>query len=200
MPDPIPSSLPRLIQGGMGVGVSSWRLARAVASRGHLGVVSGTAIDAVFVRRLQDGDPGGHLRRAMARFPVPRHRGGRAGAPLPLRRPRRWAAVSAPAHAYAPLAPIATRRVRPECLCRGEPRQGGARQPRRHQPVDKGATSQSRYPVRGHPGRRRLRPDGRRHPPRDPRSTRRVEPGPRRIAAFRRHRGRRFTSCSPTDF
>jgi NAD(P)H-dependent flavin oxidoreductase YrpB (nitropropane dioxygenase family) len=71
MPDPIPSSLPRLIQGGMGVGVSSWRLARAVASRGHLGVVSGTAIDAVFVRRLQDGDPGGHLRRAMARFPVP---------------------------------------------------------------------------------------------------------------------------------
>jgi NAD(P)H-dependent flavin oxidoreductase YrpB (nitropropane dioxygenase family) len=71
MPDPIPTSLPRLIQGGMGVGVSSWRLARAVASRGQLGVVSGTAIDAVFVRRLQDGDPGGHVRRAMAGFPVP---------------------------------------------------------------------------------------------------------------------------------
>lgn len=71
MPDPIPSSFPRLIQGGMGVGVSSWQLARAVASRGQLGVVSGTAIDAVFVRRLQDGDPGGHVRRAMARFPVP---------------------------------------------------------------------------------------------------------------------------------
>jgi NAD(P)H-dependent flavin oxidoreductase YrpB (nitropropane dioxygenase family) len=71
MPEPTPSSLPRLIQGGMGVGVSSWQLARAVASRGQLGVVSGTAIDAVFVRRLQDGDPGGDLRRAMARFPVP---------------------------------------------------------------------------------------------------------------------------------
>jgi NAD(P)H-dependent flavin oxidoreductase YrpB (nitropropane dioxygenase family) len=71
MPDPIPGSLPPLIQGGMGVGVSSWRLARAVSSRGQLGVVSGTAIDAVLVRRLQDGDPDGDLRRAIARFPVP---------------------------------------------------------------------------------------------------------------------------------
>ena len=32
---------PVIIQGGMGVGVSGWRLARAVAERGHLGVVSG---------------------------------------------------------------------------------------------------------------------------------------------------------------
>lgn len=62
--------LSRLIQGGMGIGVSGWPLARAVASRGHLGVVSGTAIDAVLVRRLQDGDPAGELRRAMAHFPV----------------------------------------------------------------------------------------------------------------------------------
>ena len=67
----IPNPLPCLIQGGMGVGVSGWPLARAVASRGHLGVVSGTAIDAVFVRRLQDGDPGGEVRQAMSRFPVP---------------------------------------------------------------------------------------------------------------------------------
>jgi len=63
--------IPALIQGGMGVGVSNWRLANAVASRGQLGVVSGTAIDALFVRRLQDGDIGGHLRRAMERFPIP---------------------------------------------------------------------------------------------------------------------------------
>ncbi|MEQ9399529.1 MAG: nitronate monooxygenase [Longimicrobiales bacterium] len=63
--------LPSIIQGGMGVGVSNWMLARAVASRGQLGVVSGTGLDTVFVRRLQDGDPGGHLRRAMAAFPVP---------------------------------------------------------------------------------------------------------------------------------
>ena len=56
----------------MGIGVSSWRLARAVSLRGQLGVVSGTAVDTLFVRRLQDGDPGGHLRRAMAHFPHPR--------------------------------------------------------------------------------------------------------------------------------
>jgi NAD(P)H-dependent flavin oxidoreductase YrpB (nitropropane dioxygenase family) len=55
----------------MGVGVSDWRLANAVARLGQLGVVSGTAIDAVLVRRLQLGDPGGHMRRAMARFPIP---------------------------------------------------------------------------------------------------------------------------------
>ena len=55
----------------MGIGVSGWRLARAVSSHGHLGVVSGTAIDSLFVRRLQDGDPGGDLRRAMRAFPLP---------------------------------------------------------------------------------------------------------------------------------
>jgi NAD(P)H-dependent flavin oxidoreductase YrpB (nitropropane dioxygenase family) len=63
--------IPRIIQGGMGVGISDWRLARAVAQRGQLGVISGTAIDTVMVRRLQDGDAGGHLRRAMAAFPIP---------------------------------------------------------------------------------------------------------------------------------
>ena len=65
------STLPLVIQGGMGIGVSSWQLARAVSMRGQLGVVSGTALDALFVRRLQDGDPGGHMRRAIARFPLP---------------------------------------------------------------------------------------------------------------------------------
>ncbi len=60
---------PALIQGGMGVAVSSWRLARAVSSLGHLGVVSGTALDVVLARRLQQGDPGGDLRRALAAFP-----------------------------------------------------------------------------------------------------------------------------------
>lgn len=55
----------------MGIAVSDWRLARAVSSRGQLGVVSGTAIDSVLVRRLQDGDIGGHVRRAMAAFPIP---------------------------------------------------------------------------------------------------------------------------------
>ncbi|TAK16110.1 MAG: nitronate monooxygenase [Acidobacteria bacterium] len=61
---------PRVIQGGMGVGISNWRLARAVAQEGQLGVVSGTALDQLMTRRLQDGDPGGHMRRGLDRFPV----------------------------------------------------------------------------------------------------------------------------------
>ncbi len=71
--DPVLSAapLPRIIQGGMGIGVSNWRLANAVSRTGNLGVVSGTVIDTVLVRRLQDGDPGGHMRRALAHFPIP---------------------------------------------------------------------------------------------------------------------------------
>jgi nitronate monooxygenase len=60
-----------IIQGGMGVAVSNWRLARAVSLQGQFGVVSGTALDVVLVRRLQEGDPGGHMRRAIEQFPVP---------------------------------------------------------------------------------------------------------------------------------
>ncbi|MCC6154320.1 MAG: nitronate monooxygenase, partial [Candidatus Hydrogenedentes bacterium] len=60
---------PIIIQGGMGAAVSNWRLARAVSSFGQLGVVSGTAIDLVLARRLQCGDPGGHIRRALEAFP-----------------------------------------------------------------------------------------------------------------------------------
>ncbi|AMW05957.1 nitronate monooxygenase [Gemmatimonas phototrophica] len=66
-----PPTLPQIIQGGMGIGVSNWRLANAVSRLGQLGVVSGTVIDTVLVRRLQDGDPGGHMRRALAHFPIP---------------------------------------------------------------------------------------------------------------------------------
>jgi NAD(P)H-dependent flavin oxidoreductase YrpB (nitropropane dioxygenase family) len=65
------NSRPSIIQGGMGIGVSGWQLARAVAQLGQLGVVSGTAVDTVLVRRLQDGDPDGHMRRAMREFPIP---------------------------------------------------------------------------------------------------------------------------------
>jgi nitronate monooxygenase len=67
----IPMTHPRVIQGGMGIGVSGWPLARAASKHGALGVVSGTAIDTVMVRRLQDGDPGGHVRRALDAFPQP---------------------------------------------------------------------------------------------------------------------------------
>lgn len=65
------ATLPLVIQGGMGIGVSSWMLARAVSMQGQLGVVSGTCMDSLLVRRLQDGDIGGHIRRAIDRFPLP---------------------------------------------------------------------------------------------------------------------------------
>lgn len=65
------ASFPLVIQGGMGVAVSGWRLANAVSRAGQLGVISGSLLDTVFVRRLQDGDPGGHMRRAISAFPIP---------------------------------------------------------------------------------------------------------------------------------
>lgn len=70
-PRPLRQPLPTIIQGGMGVAVSSWRLASAVARRGQLGVVSGTALDLVLARRLEDGDADGSARRAMSAFPAP---------------------------------------------------------------------------------------------------------------------------------
>ena len=55
----------------MGVAVSNWRLARAVSVTGQLGVVSGTSLAVVQTRLLQQGDPGGHVRRAFDHFPLP---------------------------------------------------------------------------------------------------------------------------------
>ena len=65
-------SHPKIIQGGMGVGVSGWALALAVSLRGELGVVSGTAIETVLARRLQLGDRDGAMRRACKNFPFPK--------------------------------------------------------------------------------------------------------------------------------
>ena len=62
---------PKIIQGGMGIGVSNWTLARTVSMLGQIGVVSGTALDAVLARRLQLGDIGGHIQRAFENFPYP---------------------------------------------------------------------------------------------------------------------------------
>lgn len=53
----------------MGIAVSNWELAKTVSLQGQLGVVSGTAIDNVMARRLQDGDKTGNTRRALAQFP-----------------------------------------------------------------------------------------------------------------------------------
>ncbi len=55
----------------MGVAISNWKLARAVSRLGQLGVVSGTGIETILARRLQLGDPGGAVRRALAHFPLP---------------------------------------------------------------------------------------------------------------------------------
>lgn len=52
----------RIIQGGMGAGVSDWRLARAVAMAGEklnepvLGVVSGTGLPSIMIGRIHNGD------------------------------------------------------------------------------------------------------------------------------------------------
>lgn len=48
---------PKIIQCGMGVAISNWKLARAV---------SGTGIETILVRRLQLGDLGGAVRRRSA--------------------------------------------------------------------------------------------------------------------------------------
>ena len=110
------TSLPRLIQGGMGVGVSSWPLAHQVAALGQLGVVSGTALDTILIRRLSEGDPGGHLRRAMAAFPAqdvardvldayfrPRHTSATAAPMTVSDRPRHKAPDPRPRYPLAPL-------------------------------------------------------------------------------------------------
>ncbi len=57
---------PAIITGGMGVNISCWVMARIVSMMGELGVVSGTALETVYPRMLQNGDPGGHIRRAFA--------------------------------------------------------------------------------------------------------------------------------------
>jgi NAD(P)H-dependent flavin oxidoreductase YrpB (nitropropane dioxygenase family) len=65
------TTFPSIIQGGMGVAISNWKLARTVSQLGQLGVVSGTGIETILARRLQLGDPGGAVRRALAHFPFP---------------------------------------------------------------------------------------------------------------------------------
>jgi NAD(P)H-dependent flavin oxidoreductase YrpB (nitropropane dioxygenase family) len=62
---------PWLIQGGMGIAISNWTLAREVSMAGQLGVVSGTGIEAVFIRRLQDDGVDERLRTVLERFPLP---------------------------------------------------------------------------------------------------------------------------------
>jgi len=58
-----------IIQGGMGVAISDWNLARSVSTQGQLGVISGTGIHLLMISRLMEGDLDGHIRRALDHFP-----------------------------------------------------------------------------------------------------------------------------------
>lgn len=64
-------TLPRIIQGGMGVGISNPRLAKVCSMLGALGTVSGVASERIMAHVLQSGDMGGRFRRALAHFPFP---------------------------------------------------------------------------------------------------------------------------------
>jgi nitronate monooxygenase len=64
-------NLPTIIQGGMGVTISDWKLARTVSRAGQMGVVSGTGLSRILIARLMDGDEQGYVRRALAQFPYP---------------------------------------------------------------------------------------------------------------------------------
>ncbi len=59
----------KIIQGGMGVSISTWLLARTVSLEGGLGTVSGVGAERILAYSLQRGDEGGHFRRALTSFP-----------------------------------------------------------------------------------------------------------------------------------
>ena len=58
-----------IIQGGMGVYISTPFLANACSRAGALGTVSCVGAERLLARILQSGDTGGHYRRALAHFP-----------------------------------------------------------------------------------------------------------------------------------
>ena len=62
---------PKIIQGGMGVGVSNWRLAQAVSKLGQLGVVSGTALDSVLSAGSPTATRAGTCAAELEAFPFP---------------------------------------------------------------------------------------------------------------------------------
>lgn len=60
-----------IIQGGMGVYISTPFLANICSRAGALGTVSCVGAERLLARILQAGDPGGHYRRALEHFPFP---------------------------------------------------------------------------------------------------------------------------------
>lgn len=65
------STLRPIRQGGMGFGISTWPLARAVSMFGQYGTLSGVALERCMAQILWMGDPGGHFERALSHFPFP---------------------------------------------------------------------------------------------------------------------------------
>lgn len=61
----------KVVQGGMGVGVSGWQLAKTVGKTGQIGTVSGTVVANLLADALQKGDIGEIFRKALATFPYP---------------------------------------------------------------------------------------------------------------------------------
>ena len=57
----------KIVQGGMGAGVSNWSFARSVSNLGGLGVISGVALDTIMIQRLQKGES--KLVEAILKFP-----------------------------------------------------------------------------------------------------------------------------------
>jgi len=64
-------AVPEIIQGGMGVYISSPFLANTVSRNGALGTVSGVTPERILAYILGKGDVGGHYRRALSHFPFP---------------------------------------------------------------------------------------------------------------------------------
>lgn len=62
-------TLPKIIQPGMGIGVSWYKLANAASRNGCIGTVSSPGADQIVVRILQNGDLDGDIRRAAKYFP-----------------------------------------------------------------------------------------------------------------------------------
>ncbi|PIR73162.1 MAG: 2-nitropropane dioxygenase [Candidatus Moranbacteria bacterium CG10_big_fil_rev_8_21_14_0_10_35_21] len=58
-----------VLPGGMGLGVTGWKIARLLEKIGGLGTISGVAIHVIIARQLQLGDPDGDLKRAFDAFP-----------------------------------------------------------------------------------------------------------------------------------
>lgn len=63
------NALPSIIQGGMGVGVSSYKLAQEVSKNGGLGVVAGTALAITLVRKIALGIDLDEIKDGLDHFP-----------------------------------------------------------------------------------------------------------------------------------